>query len=826
MHTKLELLELCDCAGCPLDDIRMPVLGSGPEKAAIVFVGEAPGKDEIRTGNVFTGPAGRLLNATLSEHGLSREDVYVTNVALCRPTAEWKDVEPPPEALKACYERLVAEIQDREPKFVVTLGAVSSRVLVGASKDTKISELTGATFWNKDIGVWVIPTFHPAAVLHGGIGYFDDIYETIQRLSRMLDGTIPEPSFDDETFEYALYDDEDISEVRKAIYEIRNGILGETTLAIDTETQYADLPGPNNQLLMVQIGSTERAFCFTAQSLLNDPITKGMFQALLVSKDITWAMHNAKFDDNQLRYWFGVVPRKFIDTMAMALGVTEREGQIGLKKLARRFLNAGYYEGEIRQYLPNDSVPFSRVPVEVLAKYGAADVIYTARLVPVLETFIRDEGTYNHVMNWLVPAQRAFAEMEGWSGGTSVDLEYAKELHAEWDPKVAEAAGELQKYASDAGFDARNCVQDSKDGVLNPKSSKQLQHLFWDVLQLTPPIPSKGRSCDAEVLAAMEGQRVAQLLLHFRQMTHMLTTYVDGILDDVREDGRVHPDFRIAGTVTGRLSIRNPPLQTIPRADTVEAGEFDSIKRLFNAPAGHVFCNADYKALELHVAWHYSNDDALGEILTSGRDFHRSVSAKIWNKPYDSITKAERELSKLTTYGLMYGRNAWSLATGEMQCSVAEAQEHIDGFFEGFPKFAEWWRGQQESVVRDGYLQTSIGRKRRWTLFTANNREEIQRQAVNFPIQSLASDLCLSALIRLNRLLREQQLGKVLFTVHDSLTFELLEARLDEALHLVDTVMCTPTFETCAVFYVDLEVGPNWGDVQKVILQDRRNFGV
>jgi len=301
-----------------------------------------------------------------------------------------------------------------------------------------------------------------------------------------------------------------------------------------------------------------------------------------------------------------------------------------------------------------------------------------------------------------------------------------------------------------------------------------------------------------------------------REVDHLLRTYVVGIADDVWPDGRIHPDFLLFGTVTGRLSIRNPPMQTLPKWGA-SPERSKAIRKMFVADdADSVILDVDFKNLELFVAAALTGDMDLYAALTK-YDFHRFVASNAFNTPYDEVTGEQRFFSKFITFGIAYGRGAWSLASGELKeltgGDEAEAQKYVDGFWNGFPVYYQHYKQWQRDAITKGELRTPMGRVRRWRLITPDRIGHIKNQAVNFPIQSMASDICLSALIRLNQKLGSTGWGRVLFTVHDSLVFSVKKVHLQEAVELIKREMTTPPFETHVKFDVDVEVGPNLGEV-------------
>jgi DNA polymerase-1 len=220
-----------------------------------------------------------------------------------------------------------------------------------------------------------------------------------------------------------------------------------------------------------------------------------------------------------------------------------------------------------------------------------------------------------------------------------------------------------------------------------------------------------------------------------------------------------------------------------------------------------------------------SGDKNLGEALMGG-DMHAKTAAYMFRKPEDIVTKADRHAAKRVSFGTAYWRSAYTLALGPLQDvlggmdvpesrRIGMAQKFIDDFRALYSDYYAWQLESANTAVTTGELSTVFGRKRRWQLITNENREEIRRQGVNYPIQSTASDMCSSALVRLADVLPKRKLGYPLYTVHDEVVCEIRQDRIEEGIGAITEVMSNPVIDTNgAEFPVDSGYGLNLGDLE------------
>lgn len=811
LPTQQDLLDLCDCHLCPLHADFNPVFGHGAEKASLCLIGEAPGRKEAFMGRPFVGPSGQLLDTLLEDAGGTRDEVFCTNAVLCRPPLDDDNAntKPPAAAVKACARRLDAEIRAHQSAVLVPLGATAVRAVMKV--EDSITSLLGQTLWSPTYDLPVLPTVHPAAALHTGSGnYVEDIGWTLKRALAFAHGTMPVPKAQPIHFE-------DCTTFAQGHAAIQTMLSSTVPLALDTETE--GLRYLDHKLRMIQVSNGEQTWVLTDDAILGT-IT-AHWQDLFRRNHLLWVMHNMKFDLNVLRHNFGVVPEHVQDTQCLAMGLSEQAHRTGLKILSSMYLGEPYYAGDADQWKGKDD--FSSVPHAVLAEYGARDALNTFRLYPILKGATEKERTKELCTTFLMPVARTFADME--YRGVKVDLEWVDHLRATWGPQIERAAQNLQRYAESVGFVGRTASKGrgkakvTWDEPLNPNSPLQLAELAYDYLGLeTPPDKygqrSRRRTTDQSFLAYHAGHEFVQLINEYRQRKHLMDAYVEGFAKHVWSDGRVHPDMRLWGAVTGRISITAPALQTVPKTRVDPQLAYD-VRRIFVPDAGCLIGECDYRQLEVHVLHHYCADAGLGIALNE--DFHRLTAAAFLDKPINEVTKHERNMSKTLVFGVIYGMDAKTLSH-RLGVKVSVAAGYIKTFWSLYPDAFKWMKQIHREVYRTGELRTPWGRVRRWPLWTDKTTPGNLREAGNFPIQSFASDLNLWACTKTNVLLPERGWGYPMFPVHDSQVFMLREDTALDALKAVTEMMQECPFETCATFPVEAALGPTWADVKEIKL--------
>jgi len=394
-----------------------------------------------------------------------------------------------------------------------------------------------------------------------------------------------------------------------------------------------------------------------------------------------------------------------------------------------------------------------------------------------------------------MPLMPVLAEME--RVGVAIDAEFFEAMSERLDGELRLVEQEIYKLAG---------------RELNINSPMQLREVLFEQLKLPVKKRTKtGPSTDAEVLEqlAAEGHQLPRLIIEFRELAKLKSTYVDALpaLVDPRTN-RIHTSFNQTVTSTGRLSSSDPNLQNIPIRSPLGA----EIRKGFVPAEGLSFLGADYSQVELRILAHLSKDAAFLEAFRQGRDVHRETAALIFGVDPDAVTPAMRATAKTVNFATIYGQGAFALGR-QLGISIAEARVFIDDYFERFPAIREYLDRQVERAREQGYVETLFGRRRYIPELNSKNpniRGFGERVATNSPIQGTAADLIKLAMINIHSALAERESGaRMILQVHDELLFEVPPPELDDVKRLVRAEM-EGALELDVPIAVEMGVGSNW----------------
>ena len=307
----------------------------------------------------------------------------------------------------------------------------------------------------------------------------------------------------------------------------------------------------------------------------------------------------------------------------------------------------------------------------------------------------------------------------------------------------------------------------------NINSPKQLGEVLFERLGLPPVKKTKsGYSTNAEVLEKLKSRHpIVEAILDYRTLTKLKSTYADGLVKEIADDGRIHTTFQNMVTATGRLSSTEPNLQNIP----VRTELGSEIRKMFVPKDGWVFVDADYSQIELRVLAHIANDAHMQAAFTSGMDIHTATAAQVFHVAPEDVTPLMRRHAKAVNFGIVYGISEFSLAE-DIGVTRKEAKAYIENYLQNYAGVREYMKNIVAQAKQDGFVTTMFGRRRNLPELKSSNfniRSFGERVALNTPIQGTAADIIKLAMIHVDKALREQKLqARLVLQVHDELIVE------------------------------------------------------
>ncbi|MDR1733325.1 MAG: DNA polymerase I [Oscillospiraceae bacterium] len=396
----------------------------------------------------------------------------------------------------------------------------------------------------------------------------------------------------------------------------------------------------------------------------------------------------------------------------------------------------------------------------LLLEYDAADF---PELCRKLEERLRENGQLALLREIEIPLARVLAQME--HDGVQVEAERIRAFGVELEERIEQITAQIRPYAGEE---------------LNLNSPKQLAVLLYDKLGLSPGRKTKtgARSTDAETLEALaEEHPVVSMILEYRTLTKLKSTYADGLLAVIGTDGRIHSKFNQTDTRTGRLSSSEPNLQNIPIRRSLGA----ELRRCFVAAEGCILLDADYSQIELRVLAALAEEENMLEAFRQGADIHTDTAARVFGLPRDMVTPILRSRAKAVNFGIIYGIGAYSLAK-DIGSTFGEAKRIIDTYFAKYPKIKAYRECLIAKAKETGYAETAFNRRRPLPELHNTNpalRAFGERVATNMPIQGTAADIIKVAMVKTAARLKAEGLSaRIVLQVHDEL---IVEAPIEEA---------------------------------------------
>ncbi|MBO4799876.1 MAG: DNA polymerase I, partial [Lachnospiraceae bacterium] len=416
-----------------------------------------------------------------------------------------------------------------------------------------------------------------------------------------------------------------------------------------------------------------------------------------------------------------------------------------------------------------------------------------AAALPKLKEKLNQEEEYKLFTDLEMPLIFVLDSMERY--GIALKRDELKDYGAKLDVRIKE----LEKL-----------IYDSAGEEFNINSPKQLGVILFEKMGLKGGKKTKtGYSTAADVLEKLApANPIVSDILEYRQLTKLKSTYADGLVEFIREDGRIHSNFNQTITATGRISSTEPNLQNIPVR--MELGRL--IRKVFVPEEGYVFVDADYSQIELRVLAHMSGDDNLIDAYRKEADIHAITASQVFHVPLDQVTPLMRRNAKAVNFGIVYGISSFGLSQ-DLSITRKEAQEYIERYYLTYPGIKACLDGMVSSAKKKGYSVTLWGRKRPIPELKNSNfmqRSFGERVAMNAPIQGTAADIIKVAMIDVDRELKSRKMkSRLILQVHDELLIEAAIEEKDEVIKILKEKMMG-----AASLAVPLEIsvseGSNW----------------
>ena len=483
--------------------------------------------------------------------------------------------------------------------------------------------------------------------------------------------------------------------------------------------------------------------------------------------------------------WNGIEINGYTFDLSLASYVLEPAIKEELKYVCTHFDYEGVqYDEEVfgkgaKKHIPEDDILASHIVSKAKAIYELKDVVTKE---------LKDKNQYELYEDIELPVTRILGEMD--FAGTEIDLDVLKEMDVAFDETIEKLANDIYRISGT---------------TFNISSPKQLGQVLFEDLGLKGGKKTKtGYSTSQDVLEKIiDAHPVVPLVLEYRMLTKLSSTYLKGLQEQVFPDNKIHTIYKQTLTHTGRLSSVDPNLQNIP----VRSEEGKLIRKAFVSHNGYLV-SFDYSQIELRILAHMAHVTNLIDAFNQGKDIHRHTAALVFGVKDEEVTPQMRSQAKAVNFGIIYGMSEFRLSK-DIGMSISEAREFINKYFETYPEVKTYMDEVVETCKKQGYVSTLLNRKRYIPTINDKNfmvRQQAQRYAMNTPIQGTGADILKIAMIEVDKALKEMHLkSQMILQVHDELIFDVFEDELEEVMSLVKEKM-----EHCIKMDVPLIVEGNY----------------
>ena len=835
MEPRIQLqVRNADCSLCRMAQEAtgsdVCVTANGSHNARVLVVSKVPWSER----NL------KEIHTYLERAGFDISECAFTSAIKCRA---WS-IESNKTDLKTCKPYLEDEIRIIQPEVIIALG---NEALLATTGKSGIMKHRGVTY-DGPHGAKVIATISPAMV-HRNPGQKGGFEADLRYIAAVLSGRDLKTEHFPEVYKIA-----NTKADLKALCADLDDAHG---VSFDIESTGFDEFAPDARVVCIS---------FTLWGMLDDEprttwslplyhpesVWRKQWRSVLkiVGKHMSQRKriaHNGKFDCRWLRQFGWPAIDVTFDTMLAAHCLDENRPK-GLKPLAQSLLGAPPWAISTKSLLDT--------PLDEVLEYCALDTFHAARLYFLFRGQLLEKQNAKKArlfQRLLMPAANEFIETE--RHGVWVDKPKMMENWAIAQSELARIDAELRQWVPEEHPHIKRLKSGvvKSDGV-NFGPSDFLRWFVFDHLKL--PILARGKPADdgtpgkpsvsEAVMLALKGRHPAvDLLLERTKWYKYCTAFFSAYAEQLDDNDRIHTNFKVTGTVTGRLSsgkadadkvtskvqIRGVNLQQVPRDKMVRG--------IFGAPPGFRFVEFDYSQIELRIAAFLAREHTMLSLYNSGADIHMSMAMRLTGKPKAEVSSHERKMAKAVNFGFLYGMGATkfigtALSNYGLHVSMEDAEAARNAFFDQFPELLPWHARQRALVRKYKRVQTPFGRVRHLPDIDSKDRKvaaEAERQAINSPVQGFASDLALLSFVLGARRLRDRGLSAFpIGTVHDAVNWQIPDEELSTALpiikHTMENLPITRLFgiRLDIPIVADCKVGTRWGGAQELTDEQVLNF--
>ena len=571
-------------------------------------------------------------------------------------------------------------------------------------------------------------------------------------------------------------------------------------ISVDTETssldpQVAELIGislsyAKNISFYIPVGHKN------IKSLNKDFVIKKL-KPILEDPSIKKVGQNIKYDFIILKK-YGVELNSVEDTMLLSYTLDAGNNRHNMDTLSELHLNHKTISYKDLVGSGKKQLKFSEVDIDKATEYAAEDADVTLRLYEILSERVSDEKLSQIYEAFEKPMIKILSKLETY--GIKVDDNYLKELSKKFEKRLEKIEKEIFKISGKE---------------FNIGSPKQLGEIIYNELKIAKLKKTKKGSLatSAKILEdlALTGQKFPNLILEWRQVSKLKSTYTDALQDHINKDTkRVHTSFLLAATNTGRLASSDPNLQNIP----IKTSDGKEIRKAFIAEKNNVLISADYNQIEMRILADMADVKELKKAFKQNQDIHKLTASQVFGVPINKISEDQRRKAKAINFGIIYGITQYGLAK-QISVSNEEAQEFINSYFKKFPEIKDYMNSTIKSCRKLGYVSNIFGRRIHLRGINDKNfsvRSFQERAAINAPIQGSAADIIRLAMIKIDNILEEKKIAKMLLQIHDELIFECLKKDENNVKKLIQNAMVSVSSSEYHKFSIPLEVGVNSGN--------------